>query len=110
MAVRPRPFTEKSKSRASGGIKRSWFAVPFGVLFVSTLRHRANETEASSIPRGRLQTVTVKLRRSRPSFVNYVEWRFRCSPETSEPGRSHHLSDTCFAGLRAEAESHLLGP
>jgi hypothetical protein len=41
MAFRLRPFTEKSKTRLSGEIKRSWFAVPLGLLFVSTLRHRA---------------------------------------------------------------------
>jgi hypothetical protein len=51
-----------------------------------------------------------RLNRSRPSFVNYVEGRFRGSPETSEPGRSHHLSDACLAGLCAQAESHFLGP
>jgi hypothetical protein len=51
-----------------------------------------------------------ELNRSGPRFVNYVEGRFRSSPKTREPSRSHNFPDARFAGLRSQAESHFLRP
>src|SRR6266852_3849176 len=44
----------------------------------------------------------------RPSFVHYVERRFRGPAETVEPGRGHNLPNPCLAGLGPQAQSDFL--
>jgi hypothetical protein len=49
-----------------------------------------------------------KTNSSRTSFVDDVEGCFRGSPETTEAGCGHHLANTLFAGLRAQAQRNFL--